>query len=150
MENNNDPARVDAAAAAANNVNNDNNNNHQPAGAQGEGNAVAAAGVAPPAGKTFLAQAVYSQANRNSGVPCQFLIPFFPYADGVEVNEEAQDNADGALPAAVNVVAVGAAVGGGLAAAQPPAPDRPSLLALTWTFFTSFFASLIPEQPGVI
>ncbi|GLH02415.1 Homocysteine-responsive endoplasmic reticulum-resident ubiquitin-like domain member 2 protein [Gryllus bimaculatus] len=29
-------------------------------------------------------------------------------------------------------------------------PDRPSLLAVTWTFFTSFFASLIPEQPGAI
>lgn len=27
-------------------------------------------------------------------------------------------------------------------------PERPSLLAITWTFFSSFFASLIPEQPG--
>jgi hypothetical protein len=31
-----------------------------------------------------------------------------------------------------------------------PEPDRPSLFALTWTFFTSFFASLIPEQPGAL
>lgn len=31
-----------------------------------------------------------------------------------------------------------------------PEPDRPSLLAITWTFFTSFFASLIPEQPGAL
>ncbi|CAG2054621.1 unnamed protein product [Timema podura] len=28
--------------------------------------------------------------------------------------------------------------------------DRPTLLSLTWTFFTSFFASLIPEQPGAL
>ncbi|PSN45584.1 hypothetical protein C0J52_15080 [Blattella germanica] len=34
--------------------------------------------------------------------------------------------------------------------APDPEPDRPSLFALTWTFFTSFFASLIPEQPGAL
>jgi hypothetical protein len=39
----------------------------------------------------------------------------------------------------------------GSGAEEPdPEPDRPSLFALTWTFFTSFFASLIPEQPGAI
>jgi hypothetical protein len=31
-----------------------------------------------------------------------------------------------------------------------PEPDRPSVFALTWTVFTSFFASLIPEQPGAL
>ena len=36
------------------------------------------------------------------------------------------------------------------AEAPDPEPDRPSLFALTWTFFTSFFASLIPEQPGAL
>lgn len=112
IDNNNDPARVDAAAAAANNGNNDNNNNHQPAGAQGEGNAPAAA--VPPA---------------DGG-------------DGIE--EEVPNNAGRAGAPAAPAPA---------APAPPPAaaaPDRPSLLALTWTFFTSFFASLIPEQPGVI
>ncbi|KAK3927575.1 Homocysteine-responsive endoplasmic reticulum-resident ubiquitin-like domain member 2 protein [Frankliniella fusca] len=61
-------------------------------------------------------------------------------ADGAGGNEEAvQNNPDGGAH-------------GAPAAAAPvgPVPDRPSLLALTWTFFTSFFASLIPEQPGVI
>ncbi|XP_069681524.1 homocysteine-responsive endoplasmic reticulum-resident ubiquitin-like domain member 2 protein [Periplaneta americana] len=39
----------------------------------------------------------------------------------------------------------------GSGAEEPdPEPDRPSLFALTWTFFTSFFASLIPEQPGAL
>lgn len=33
--------------------------------------------------------------------------------------------------------------------AQPQA-DRPSLLSLTWSIFSSFFLSLIPEQPNVI
>ncbi|XP_034246983.1 homocysteine-responsive endoplasmic reticulum-resident ubiquitin-like domain member 2 protein isoform X2 [Thrips palmi] len=61
-----------------------------------------------------------------------------PHADGAEGNAETpENNAEGVVPAAG-------------APAQPPVPDRPSLLALTWTFFTSFFASLIPEQPGVI
>ncbi|KAJ9596965.1 hypothetical protein L9F63_011995 [Diploptera punctata] len=40
--------------------------------------------------------------------------------------------------------------GSGGAEAPDPEPDRPSLFALTWTFFTSFFASLIPEQPGAL
>lgn len=31
-----------------------------------------------------------------------------------------------------------------------PELDRPSLFSLTWTFLTSFFASLIPEQPGAL
>ncbi|KAE8739132.1 hypothetical protein FOCC_FOCC015361 [Frankliniella occidentalis] len=58
-------------------------------------------------------------------------------ADGAGGNEEVpQNNPDGAVPT--------------VPPAAPPVPDRPSLLALTWTFFTSFFASLIPEQPGVI
>ena len=39
---------------------------------------------------------------------------------------------------------------GSAAEAPDPEPDRPSLFALTWTFFTSFFASLIPEQPGAL
>uniref|UniRef100_A0A1B6D3D0 Ubiquitin-like domain-containing protein n=1 Tax=Clastoptera arizonana TaxID=38151 RepID=A0A1B6D3D0_9HEMI len=30
----------------------------------------------------------------------------------------------------------------------PPEPDRPSLLALTWSVFSSFFLSLIPDQPN--
>ena len=57
-------------------------------------------------------------------------------------------------------VGAAAAVGGGGgerpreegsgAEAPDPEPDRPSLFALTWTFFTSFFASLIPEQPGAL
>lgn len=36
--------------------------------------------------------------------------------------------------------------------AEEPDPelDRPSLFSLTWTFLTSFFASLIPEQPGAL
>lgn len=29
-------------------------------------------------------------------------------------------------------------------------PVRPSILALSWTFLTSLFTSLIPEQPQVI
>lgn len=28
--------------------------------------------------------------------------------------------------------------------------QRPGALAFTWTFFSSFFASLIPDQPNVI
>ncbi|XP_063225088.1 homocysteine-responsive endoplasmic reticulum-resident ubiquitin-like domain member 2 protein [Bacillus rossius redtenbacheri] len=36
------------------------------------------------------------------------------------------------------------------ASGAPQQPERPSLLALAWTFFSSFFASLIPEQPGVL
>lgn len=28
--------------------------------------------------------------------------------------------------------------------------ERPTLFAVTWTFVTSFFASLIPEEPGAI
>lgn len=28
--------------------------------------------------------------------------------------------------------------------------ERPGALAFTWTFFSSFFASLIPDQPNVI
>lgn len=63
-----------------------------------------------------------------------------PPADNAEVNE-AQENGAAVAPNA----AAGAAQG-----AEPPQPPVPSLLALTWTFFTSFFASLIPEQPGVI
>lgn len=36
------------------------------------------------------------------------------------------------------------------AEAPDPEPDRPSLFALTWTFFISFFVSLFPEQPGAL
>lgn len=32
----------------------------------------------------------------------------------------------------------------------PQQPDRPSLFSLTWSIFSSFFLSLIPEQPNVI
>lgn len=40
---------------------------------------------------------------------------------------------------------------GGSGAEEPgPELDRPSLFSLTWTFLTSFFASLIPEQPGAL
>lgn len=28
--------------------------------------------------------------------------------------------------------------------------DRPGALAFTWSFFSSFFASLIPDQPNVL
>lgn len=40
----------------------------------------------------------------------------------------------------------------GVSGAEEPDPelDRPSLFSLTWTFLTSFFASLIPEQPGAL
>lgn len=39
----------------------------------------------------------------------------------------------------------------GSGAEEPdPEPDRPSVFAITWTVFTSFFASLIPEQPGAL
>ncbi|PNF21816.1 Homocysteine-responsive endoplasmic reticulum-resident ubiquitin-like domain member 2 protein [Cryptotermes secundus] len=39
----------------------------------------------------------------------------------------------------------------GSGAEEPdPEPDRPSVFAITWTIFTSFFASLIPEQPGAL
>jgi hypothetical protein len=34
--------------------------------------------------------------------------------------------------------------------AEEPEPDRPSVFAITWTVFTSFFASLIPEQPAAL
>lgn len=40
---------------------------------------------------------------------------------------------------------------------QPPPPptpveipDRPTVLGVMWTFFTTFFASLIPEIPNAI
>ncbi|XP_066587937.1 homocysteine-responsive endoplasmic reticulum-resident ubiquitin-like domain member 2 protein [Prorops nasuta] len=33
---------------------------------------------------------------------------------------------------------------------EEPEEERPGALAFTWTFFSSFFASLIPEQPNVI
>lgn len=36
------------------------------------------------------------------------------------------------------------------ASPAPPQADRPSLLTLTWSIFSSFFLSLIPEQPNVI
>jgi hypothetical protein len=40
----------------------------------------------------------------------------------------------------------------GVSGAEEPDPelDRPSLFSLTWTFLTSFFASLIPEQQGAL
>lgn len=36
------------------------------------------------------------------------------------------------------------------AAAAAQVVERPSLLALTWTFFSSFFSSLIPENQNAV
>lgn len=37
----------------------------------------------------------------------------------------------------------------GEASPAPRQVDRPSLLTLTWSIFSSFFLSLIPERPNV-
>ncbi|ESO89779.1 hypothetical protein LOTGIDRAFT_124564 [Lottia gigantea] len=33
---------------------------------------------------------------------------------------------------------------------QPPAPTAPSVIATAWCFFSTFFSSLIPEQPAAV
>ena len=33
---------------------------------------------------------------------------------------------------------------------EPPQPPQPHVLAIAWSFFTTFFSSLIPQQPAAV